>query len=758
MGLLGRSFWGVALVLLLAACAGERYHRAGLNLLAEGKPEEGVASLEKAVQEEPDNVQFRSDLHSRRAEQVNRLLSTAEAERAAAKWDEAETLYKRVQKIEPGNSRAAAGMEALARERSHGPILENVKEAFKKGHWEQALDMLRTVLSENPLNAEALVLKRQIEDRQATEKIVEPMLQTGEKKPISLEFRDANLKIVFEALARTTGVSFILDKDVRPDLRTTVFLRQSSLEDAIGLILQTNRLEKKVLNRNTILIYPNTPDKLKEYQELVVKGFYLANADVKQTQAMIKGLLKTKDTFIDEKLNLLVIRDTPEAIRLAEKLISMHDLYEPEVMLEVEVLEVKRSRLLDLGIQWPSQLTLTPLASGGSTTLTDLKNLNSDRIGVGLPSAVVNFRRELGDANILANPRVRVRNREKAKILIGEKVPVVTTTTTSTATTESVQYLDVGIKLDVEPNVYLQDDVGIKVALEVSSIVREVRTPAGSLAYQIGTRSASTVLRLKDGETQVLAGLINDEDRTAANRIPGLGDVPLLGRLFSSQRDDRSKTEIVLSITPHLIRNLNRPDAANSEFWSGTEATLRTSPLTLQTLHVVDSANANQPSTTARRGDATSGTDSGNANIDVEPSAIALSLQGPTQVKVGEQFTIALKMKADGGVRSLPFQLGFDPAVLQVVNVAEGAFFKQNDAKTSISSNVDASMGKVFVSVIRSGVDGARGEDSVAVLTLRALATKQQAEMKVLAATPITVGGKTIVPTLPVPFTVTIVE
>jgi general secretion pathway protein D len=745
----------VAMAFLLASCAGERYNRAGLNMLADGKVEEGLDNLALAVKEDPENVQFRADLLRRREEQINRLLSNAESERVVGKFSASEAFYKRVLKIEQDNSRANAGLAAIDRDRRHILIVDQAREALKKGETNQVSILLKSILSENPSNADAIGLKRQWEELQTKELTVEQTLSTSHKKPISIEFRDTNLKIVLEALARTTGVDFILDKDVRPDLRTTIFLRQATLEDAIEVILQTNRLEKKVLNRNTILVYPNTPDKLKEYQELMVKGFYLSNADVKQTQAMLKSMLKTKDTFIDEKLNLLVMRDTPEAIRLAEKLIVMHDLAEPEVMLDVEVLEVKRTRLLELGIQWPNQLSLTPLtaANSSATTLADLGNLNSNRIGATMPGTVINLRREIGDANILANPRIRARNREKAKIMIGDKVPVSTSTTTATGViSESVQYLDVGIKVDVEPNIYLQDEVAIKIGLEVSSLVNQVRTPGGSLAYQIGSRSASTVLRLKDGETQVLAGLISDEDRMAANRVPGIGDIPLIGRLFSSQKDDRQKTEIILSITPHFIRNINRPDAAASEFWSGTESSLRTQPLTLQSSRILGNSKSDGAGGTP--GSNTKETNDGSQQL----SMIVLNWQGPSQVKVGEQFKVTLKMKSDGEVRSLPFQLGFDTTAFQVVDVAEGAFFKQNDAKTSISSNVDASAGKIFASIVRSGNSGARGEDNVAVMTLRALAVKPQAEIKVLSATPVSVGDKNVAPVLPLPFVVTIIN
>ncbi len=754
-----RIFYLAIVLFLLASCAGERMHKQGLNQLAKGDIDQGLFSLEQATKENPDNIQFRVDWLARRSEQIAHLLAVADAERLASKFDSAEAIYRRVEKIEPGNNRVASGMELIVRDKRHKLFTTQAQEVFKKGNLEQALTLIKPVLAENPSNSEAILIKRQIEEAQAKDKMSEPILRTNQKKPVNLEFRDANVKIVFEALARSTGVNFIFDKDIRTDLRTTVFLRQATLEDAIDLILQTNRLEKKVLNQNTILIYPNTPEKLKDYQELVVKGFYLANADVKQTLAMIRGMLKTKDIFIDEKLNLLVMRDTPEAIRLAEKLIAMHDLVEPEVMLEVEVLEVKRSRLLELGVQWPNQLTLTPLSSSGSssstTTLTDLKNINSDRLQASVTSPVINLRREIGDVNILANPRIRARNREKAKIMIGDKVPVSTSTTTATGViSESVQYLDVGIKLDVEPNIYLQDEVAIKVGLEVSSIVNQVRTPGGSLAYQIGSRSVGTVLRLKDGETQVLAGLISDEERTGASRVPGLGDIPGVGRLFSSQKDDNQKTEIVLSITPRLVRNINRPESTSNEFWSGTESTLRTTPLTLQ----IANTSGNTIDGTKSDVNDSNNMASNQEKANAEPSMINLSWSGPSQVKVGEQFKLALKMKADGGVRSLPFQLGFDPAILQVIDVAEGPFFKQNEAKTSLSSNIDQSIGKVFVSVVRAGTDGAYGEGDVAVLTLKALAPKQAVETKLLSTTPISMGNKTPTPTLPAPFSINVVN
>jgi general secretion pathway protein D len=436
---------------------------------------------------------------------------------------------------------------------------------------------------------------KKLRDQGARAEIPAQTLNSSFNKPITLEFRETPLKTVFEVIARTSGVNFVFDKDVRSDTKVTIFVRNTSIEDVVKVILLTNQLDRKFLNENSVLIYPNTPAKAKDYVELVTRSFYLANADVKQAQALVRGLVKTRDIFIDEKLNLLIIKDTADAVRLAERLLESLDMAEPEVMLEVEVLEISRSKLLELGVRFPDQIgygllqpatsstiinngvTQTSTILGGtlSAGLVDLQNAGALTSFVSNPALMLNLKNQVGDGNMLANPRIRVKNREKAKIHIGDRLPVFTTTSTANVgVAASVSYLDVGLKLEVEPNIYLDDEVSIKVGLEVSSVVKEIPGPASSLAYQIGTRSASTVLRLKNGETQVLAGLINDEERSSANRLPGLGDIPVLGRLFSSQRDNRSKTEIVLLITPRIVRNLARPEGISTATSAGSESAI----------------------------------------------------------------------------------------------------------------------------------------------------------------------------------------
>jgi general secretion pathway protein D len=558
----------VLAALVLAGCApGLPFVREGQQMIEQGRIEEGLAKIEKGLSLEPANHEYRMLVIRQRETQIGGLLTRADARRAAGQLEEADEAYRRVLALDAANPRARHGLEATAEQRTA-----------------RQRSAARPAVAAPAAETGA------------------PVLRPNLRKPVTLDFREANLRTVFDALARSTGINFVFDREVRPDIRVTLSVSNISIEDVIGVLAITNQLERKTLSDNTVLIYPNTVAKQKDYLDLAVKTFYLENADAKTVFTMLKTVLKSRDLHADDKLNSLTLRDTPEAIRLAGKLIAAHDLAEPEVMLEVEVLEVKRSRLSEIGVEPPGKFTVLNIvqnpatvvstATGTTTTVNNtvtttqltldkLRGLSSAAIGIDNPS--VNLRAENGDTNILANPRIRVKNRDKARILIGDRVPVITTTSTvNVGVAESVSYLDVGLKLEVEPNVFLDNEVGVKVNLEVSNIVREVRSRSGSLTYQIGTRLAATNLRLRDGETQALAGLISDEDRKASAGVPWVNQLPVLGRLFSTERSDRSKTEIVLLITPRVVRNLAVAGRADALHSGGTEAAVGAARLRLQ--------------------------------------------------------------------------------------------------------------------------------------------------------------------------------
>jgi general secretion pathway protein D len=560
-----------------AGCATDDSFREARSLIESEQTEEGLSRMEQLVKENPRDTELRNYYQRQRAVAVERSLQLGDKARGAGQLERAEEAYRQALRLEAGNARAQAGLAALEGERRAASQLAEAQAALERGEGQAALEKARQVLAASPGQREARAIVRKVEEQRLRAESAPPQLDAALKNTITIELRDAPVRAVFEMIAKRSGLNFVYDKDLAADLRTSVFVRDTSIEEVINTVLMTNQLAKRVLNPSTLLIYPNTAEKAQAYKELTVKSFYLANADVKQTANMVRQLVKTRDLYVDEKLNLLVIRDTPEAVRMAEKLIASQDLGDAEVMLEVEVLEVGRSELTDLGIQWPGSASLSLIGSAGvagQVTGREAQNLNGNnfRLNVSDPLLAVNLRQQAGRTNVLANPRIRVKSREKARIHIGERVPVITTTAGATGfVSESVNYLDVGLKLEVEPQVGLEDDVSIRMGLEVSNISGETKTGSGTLAYQVGTRNAATTLRLRDGETQVLAGLISDEDRRSAAQVPGLSRLPLLGRLFRNNSDTVTRTEIVLLITPHVLRNVERPGARIEEFNSGTE-------------------------------------------------------------------------------------------------------------------------------------------------------------------------------------------
>ena len=577
-----RAALPVLVALALSGCAAQLAFRDGRDLVAKDQIEAGLSKYREAIAADPGNAEYRAAYLQARDRAAQRYIDQAGRAAADGQYGQAALGYQRVLGLDPLDERARAGLRTLEMNERHERLMAAAAEHLQKGEYEQARQKLNVVLTERPNNDKARQMLREVQ-----EKIAPPAAETGlakaYKQPITIEFRDAPLKQVFEVISRRSGLNFVFDKEVKTDQKASIFLKNSTVESAIYYLLMTNQLEQQVMDGNTILIYPNVAAKLKEYQEMTVKTFFLANAEAKLVANTLKTILKSRDVVVDEKLNLLIVRDSPEAIRLAEKLVALQDAPEAEVMLEVEILEVKRPRLLELGVVWPSSLGLSPLSSSGGTgiTIRDLNNLNQRTIGVTGVSGTINANKTDTDSNLLANPRIRVRNKEKAKIVIGDKVPVITTTISPGAggfASESVSYVDVGLTLNAEPTIYLNNEVGIRVQLEVSNLVNTITTKSGTTAYQIGTRQASTMLQLKDGENQVLAGLINSEERGTGNKVPGIGELPVLNRLFGSQRDDNQKTEIVLSITPHLIRNVQRPESSASEFSAGTEANFRRRP------------------------------------------------------------------------------------------------------------------------------------------------------------------------------------
>jgi len=583
----------VGLLMLVAGCTGYQAYRDGQAQLAEGQTEPGLTKLREAMDSDPRNTDYRRSYYTQREAAVNGLLRDADLALGLGDFASARQAYDKIVRLDPGNQRVAGGLERVAAGERHGKLLDDAALAAKQGDLQGAISKTQQVLSENPNQRRARPLLRQLLRQQAEvtgkELGIYPKLKAAYRVPVTLSFTNASLLQVFEALKQASGLNYMIERDVKPDIRVTLSVTNKPVEDIVRLLLATNQLERRVLDGDTLLIYPNTGAKQAEYREMVVRSFYLSNAEASKVAAVVRTIAKARDVIVDEKLNMLMVRDSEDVVRLAEKVIASQDIPEPEVMLELEVMEVSVNRLLDIGIQWPTSVSGTVIGVDGVAGQLRLNELrkgtrNSSMVQLNTSDPLVSgqLKSQTGDANLLANPRVRVRNKQSAKILIGERVPVITTTTTANVgSSQSISYLDVGLKLEIEPTVSLDDEVSMKIALEVSNITQTITLTGGTQAYRLGTRNTSTSLQVHDGETNILAGLIQ-RDRSHSNTgVPGLNELPLLNRLFGMAEDNDTRTEIVLLVTPHIVRSLDVPGIGQQEFLSGTEASAGASPIQL---------------------------------------------------------------------------------------------------------------------------------------------------------------------------------
>lgn len=699
---IGKDVSILLLLVLITSCATYSARNPsfleGKQLIAEGRLEEGLNKLEQAVREEPDNKEIRTVFIRERDTAIGQILFEGDNARQAGSPDLAEQYYQRVLQISPNNERARAGLEAADLERRHIVLVNQAKEALAHNDVENAERIVRTVLADNPMQAEARQMIRELSERIARAESTELALISEFSKPITMEFRDTPLKTVFELISRTAGINFVFDRNVQQEGKTSIFVRDNPIEDVLKLLLLTNQLAYKVLNSNSLLIYPDTPAKHKDYQELVVRSFHIANTDAKQMVAMIRGLVKARDIYVNEKLNLFVIRDTLEMIRLVERLVAINDFPDPEVMLDVVVLEVKRDSTLSLGPNVPTSVTFSAVPGVGTPaqaaadsivkmstiTNTGFEGLRSFTIS---NRADIDFRKTLTNADVLANPRIRVKSREKAKIHIGNREPVFTVTNTANVgSAASATYIDVGLKFEVEPIVGMNNEVTLKALLEVSSNLGEKKSGDGdnaATAIVIGTRTAETVLALKNGETQVLAGLIQDDLSRSRGGIAGLVDIPILGEIFSRQTRSHNKTEIVLLITPHIIRNVIQPNHFESEFHSGTASAAGKLPVSIrktapQSLAIAPSGG---PSAGARGvfDQAVRSATSSGAALNPFEAAVAqarstapsLTLQGPPSVVLGREFTTTVRLVTQNTMLTGDLTLTYDPEALELMDGGE---------------------------------------------------------------------------------------
>jgi general secretion pathway protein D len=537
---------------------------------------------------------------------------TAQVAEQNSDYDRAVVEYTKALRLDPNNRDAKLGLDR-AKLRASNDHFQRGRRSAATGKYDQALVEYELAAELNPSNGdvdEQLRLTRnQLRSKIAVSREGKTELETlvertrdmpplgsdlppDVKMPGSLVFRDASSRDVFLAIARFANVSIAFDPTFR-ETPVTVDLRNSTLDSALSQVADATRTFFQVTGRPaSVLVIPDTPAKRREYEEEVVKVFYLSNADLKETMDLLRVVLDARRISPVTGTNALSVKDTPERIAAASRVLAAIDKARPEVVIDVELLEVDRTHLLEYGLQIASpgspgiNGSVNVAADANNTlTLQKLKNLTqSDILLANLPGLYYRLLKQDGSTRTLANPQLRTIEGTPALARFGEKVPVPVTTFAPIATggtpqqpITSYNYQDVGVNIDITPRTHHNDDVTLALKVVVQAISG---TGFGNLPT-FANREINTVIRLKDGETNMLAGLIRDDERKSMSGIPGLSDIPVVGKIFSYSHTETQQSDIILTLTPHIVRVLDLNESDLRAFRVGRDSLAPISDLQL---------------------------------------------------------------------------------------------------------------------------------------------------------------------------------
>ncbi len=774
------GLFSLLLLLLLGGCvAGKASFDKGNKALNTQSYDQAVMEFLAAVESDPANHEYRLKLNNSRNRAA--FLHKTKGDNLVAQQQYVQALEEYQLATELDSSMYSA-FDGLKFARSHLQVQKLVNDAqvlLQTNQRAQARDLVANAIAILPNYWPALELQGKIKHSQYA--LVDGVeLEVTSTEPIALNFRDTKLPDVFEILTKLSGINFILDEDVR-NSKTTLFLEQATFAQSLELLLRMNKLDKKILNSKTIILFPKTSDKQKQFADQIIQTFYLSHIDAKKAVNLLRTMLQVRKVYVQEDLNAIVIRDQPEVIKLAHKLLEATDRGNSEVVFDLELIEVNHSDTRELGLK------LSNYSIGAGLSVVDSGKIVSSSLRAGadtigliapldnldpfysIPTASFKFMKTLIDAEILANPKIRVRNKEKAKVHVGTREPVITVTINDTQTSENVQYIDVGVKLDVEPRIQLDKTIVTTLGLEVSNVSGREKTENGTVAITISSTTANTVLTLKDGEQTIIGGLIRNDSSVTKSMIPLLGDIPWLGELFSGTDKTDIKREILLSITPHIVRSVPLPQGDIASIWSGGEDDLKSGrnfgafaeEYTSSVGPQGGATLSKQPAGATQLSKNTGSLDTGagiGTTANVESPAAATNAknkieaaqliegeiveeevverkQKPTfivigegQVKLGDEFDLSFMVTDIENLRSAPLYIQYDPAIVDLVGTTEGSFLNRDEVATVFTHTVLKPGGRIIVGLKQgSNGSGVSGDGELFQMKFRAIAAGKTA-------------------------------
>jgi general secretion pathway protein D len=708
--------------------------------------DKAVLGFSKATALDPGNMRYTSALERAKLKASAQHFEKGRRYAAAAQWDLALGEFQQTLLLNPGNQHAATELEKALREirlRDEGPsAIQRAKEAAKRS------------------------------------KLAPPKLDPRSNIPIVMMFRERPVKEVFEAMSKASGINFLYDDKVDLNKPITIDIGNVSLEKALDILMLQTKNFFKVIDENTLLIAPDQRQKRQEYEDQVIRTFFLSSGDTKQVVTLLRTLLNSRQIAENPDLNSVTIKDTPDVVAVAQRIIEANDKSRGEIIVNVELLEVDRVVTRNLGVDLSSK-TLTMTFRDGQQSvpinnLQVLRNAGNWLIGP-IPSIVINFLKTDSDTQLLAKPQIRVSEGEQAEILIGDRVPIPTTTFNTSQTVggnivpiTSFTYQNVGITVQIEPRVHHNKEVTLKLNVEFSQVTGTVEGIGGQAQPIIGTRNIQTVIRLRDGETNLLAGLIRRTDEVNVSGVPGLTAIPGIGGyLFGNTSRTINESDIILTLTPSIIRIPNITEEDLATMWVGTQDQIQLRGPARGVLNVSPFGTADEsyendyggpyrsegyiaplppgegviesepapyqpPGETAPPPDtggpagggaagAAAGAAAGGAGAEGgedaasptgEPDAGDTPPAGPTVVRliptaaqynVGDTVQVQVVIENAQNVGSIPFHIRYNASALQYVRAEEGQWLRSGGVNTIFLDSPSVGGGEVIVGYSRMG-------------------------------------------------------
>ena len=573
--------------------------------------------------------------------------------------------------------------------------------------------------------------------------------------PITVKLTEDS-KVIFQTIGQLAGINVLFDPDYT-SRRIKVELNGVTLEEALEITALSSKTFWRPVTANTIFVAQDNPAKRKELEQSVLKTFYLSNLSAPtELQDVVNAIRAVLDVQRVQQLlsqNALVVRGTPDQIALAEKLVEDLDKARPEVIIDIAVMQVSKDKSRTLGFSPPTSATValqsninttTPTTTAGSTTTTNsssstgglnlntLGNLNATDFQVTIPSANLSAVMGDSDTKLIQNPQIRALDGQKASLKIGDRVPVATGSFQpgiggvgiNPLVNTQFQYLDVGVNIDITPHVHSGREITLKITMDISSVTGQ--SSIGGISQPIiGQRKIEQEIRLKDGEANILGGMLEDQRTKSLSGIPGLAQIPILKYLFGQTQQDHSESEIVFAIVPHIIRGTDVNEMNQRPIDIGTANTVVLRHVTPPPLPVAPPNQAPIAPAGPPPANQTPGTP---LPAGQSPNQAANFLFDPGQITAvkGNTFAVNLLISGAQNVYSVPVQLNYDPAKLQLVNVSNGNFLSQDGQAVALVHREDDTTGTLQITATRPpGASGVSGQGTVVTMTFQAKASGQ---------------------------------